>query len=141
MNPIATIADAIVAALNAHAFSRPFTAERAYRPVFELVELKSLRVTVVPKSVEITTANRSTSQLDMQIDVGIQQKLVAADNNEIDALMDLVHEIIEHIRTVGLFGSASLIKAENDPIYSVDHLGELRTFTSVVTLTLRVMTP
>jgi hypothetical protein len=136
---IADIADAVVAALNGHQFSQEFTAMRAYRPEYDLRELADLRVTVVPKSVEMTTAGRGLAQSDIQIDLAVQRKLSSGDNAEIDALMGLVQEVAEFIRSTGRFGDAVWVKTENSPIYSQEHLGEMRLFTSVLTLTLRVM--
>jgi len=143
---IADIAEAVVTALNGHTFSQPFTAARAYRPVFDLKDMTDLHVTVVPKGVELTTAGRGLAQSDVQIDIGVQKKLASADNAEIDALVGLVQEIAEFVRSTGRFGlpagagDAAWVKTENTPIYSQEHLGELRQFTSVLTLTLRVMT-
>ena len=140
MARITDIADAVVAALNGHTFSQVLTVARAYRPVFELQDMKDLRVTVVPKAVELTTAGRGLAQSDVQIDIGVQKKLADTDDAEIDALMGLVQEIADFIRATGRFGDAAWIKTDNAPIYSQEHLGELRQFTSVLTLTLRVMT-
>jgi hypothetical protein len=137
---ISDIADAVVAALNGRTFSQPVTAERAYRAAFDLQEMKDLHVTVVPKGVELTTAGRGLAQSDMQIDIGVQKKLATGDDAEIDELMGLVQEIAEFIRAMRQFGDAGWVKTENTPIYSQEHLGELRQFTSVLTLTLRVMT-
>jgi hypothetical protein len=137
---IADIAEAVVTALNGHTFSQPFTAARAYRPVFDLKDMTDLHVTVVPKGVELTTAGRGLAQSDVQIDIGVQKKLAAGDNAEIDSLVGLVQEIAEFVRATGRFGEAAWVKTENTPIYSQEHLAELRQFTSVLTLTLRVMT-
>ncbi|GMV98589.1 MAG: hypothetical protein AMXMBFR83_29380 [Phycisphaerae bacterium] len=137
---IADIAEAVVTALNGHTFSQPFTAQRAYRPVFDLKEMTDLHVTVVPKGVELTTAGRGLAQSDVQIDIGVQKKLAASDNAEIDPLLGLVQEIAEFVRATARFADAAWVKTENTPIYSQEHLGELRQFTSVLTLTLRVMT-
>jgi hypothetical protein len=137
---IADIAEAVVTALNGHTFSQPFTAARAYRPVFDLKDMTDLHVTVVPKGVELTTAGRGLAQSDVQIDIGIQKKLASGGNAEIDSLVALVQEIAEFVRATGRFGDAAWVKTENTPIYSAEHLGELRQFTSVLTLTLRVMT-
>lgn len=137
---IPDIAEAVAAAMNGHTFSQPFTAQRAFRPVFDLAEMKDLHVTVVPKGVELSTAGRGLAQSDVQIDIGVQKKLAAGENAEIDALMGLVQEVAEFVRATGRFGDAAWIKTENTPIYSQEHLGELRQFTSVLTLTLRVMT-
>ena len=140
MAMIADIAGAVVTALNGHTFSQPFTAARAYLPVFDLKDMKDLRVTVVPRGVEMTTAGRGLAASDIQIDVAVQKKLASGDNSEIDALMGLVQEIAEFIRATGRFGDGSWVRTENVPIYSPEHLGELRQFTSVLTLTLKVMT-
>ena len=140
MAMIADIAGAVVTALNGHSFSMPFTAQRAYLPVFDLKDMKDLHVTVVPRGVEMTTAGRGLAASDIQIDVAVQKKLTSADNAEIDALMALVQEIAEFIRSTGRFGDGSWVRTENVPIYSPEHLGELRQFTSVLTLTLKVMT-
>ena len=141
---ITTATDAVVAALNDHSFSQPFTARRCYVPVFDLKDMKNLHVTVVPRGVEMTNANRSMLQSGVQIDVAIQQKLPASadpagDSAFIDALMGLVEEIVDFIRTTSRFGDAAWVKMENTPIYSTEHLEQLRQFTSVLTLTLLFM--
>ena len=118
----------------------PFTAARSYLPVFDLKDMKDLHVTVVPRGTEMSTAGRAIAQSDVQIDIAVQKKLTVADAAEIDALMGLVQEIAEFVRTTGRFGPSSWVKTENVPIYSAEHLAELRQFTSVLTLTLRVMT-
>ena len=139
MSTIADIAEAVVTALNGHTFCQPFTAVRAYRAAFDLKDMKDLHLTVVPKGVEMSTAGRGLSQSDVQVDIGVQKKLSAADNTEIDALMGLVQEIAEFVRSTGQFGDARWVRTENLPIYSQEHLAELRQFTSVLTLTLRVI--
>jgi hypothetical protein len=136
---IADIADAVVAELNAGSFSVPLTAERLYRPDFELPDMKDLHVSVVPHGLEMSTAGRALCQHDVQIDLAVQKKLDAADNAEIDALMGLVEELAEFLRTKRQFGDAVWVRTENSPVYSQEHLGELRQFTSVLTATLRVV--
>ncbi len=136
---IATLADEVVAQLNGHEFSMALTAQWLYRPDFELSEMQDLHVTVVPRALEMTTSGRALSQQDIQIDVAVQKKLTAADNAEIDALMDLIEEIAEFFRATRQFGQAVWVRTENSPIYSQEHLGELRQFISVLTVTLRVV--
>ena len=48
MAVITDIAEAVVVQMNGGTFSQTFTAERAFLPVFELSDLKNVRVTVVP---------------------------------------------------------------------------------------------
>ena len=133
------IADAVVTELAGGAFSQNFTPERRVLPEYELADLKDLRVTVVPAAVETSGASRTLSQHDVQIDLAVQKKLDAADNAEIDALMGLVEELAEFLRTKRQFGDAAWVRTENSPVYSQEHLGELRQFTSVLTATLRVV--
>jgi hypothetical protein len=152
VNIIVDTADAVVAALNGHEFSQSFTTQREYRVEYNLKDMKDQRVTVVPKAVEMTTAGRGLAQNDIQIDLAVQKKLTACDNGacgersrtEIDALMGLVQEIAEFVRATCRFGlplggDAVWVRAENAPIYSQEHLGEMRLFTSVLTVTLRVL--
>jgi len=135
------IADAVVAELSGGAFSQSFTPERRVLPEHELADLKDLRVTVVPRSVEITGTSRTLSQHDVQIDVGIQKKLGKNLDTEVASLLGLVDEIAEFLKRRPLQAApyAVWVRTANEPIYAADHLAERRTFTSVLTLVYRVM--
>ena len=141
------IADAVVALLNGEDadFSQDFTAQRRVRPSFELTDLAELRVTVVPKAMETSTASRSLSQYDVQVDVGIQKKLPAGADEDVEVatMCGLVEEIADFLKGKALEGTGWRAvwaqPATNDPVYSVEHLAEKRVFTSVLTLTYRVM--
>jgi len=141
------IADVVVALLNGDDadFSQDFEAQRKVRPSFELADLTDLRVTVVPKAVETSIASRSLSQYDVQVDVGIQKKLPAGADEEVEVatMCGLVEEVADFLKGKRLEGtgwSASWVRpAVNEPVYSTEHLAEKRVFTSVLTLTYRVM--
>jgi len=141
MAVITDIADAVVAELNAGTFSQPFEAKRYYRPVFDLAEMKDLHVSVVPRGMTIERADRSRNQHDVQIDVAVQQKFQSGDAAELDPLMALVEEIADffRLRRLTVRPEAVWIRTENVPIYAPEHLDELRQFTSVLTLTFRVV--
>ena len=142
MSKIADIAQAVTDELNAGSFSQSFTAERAYLPVFELKDMATLHVTVVPKGRELETVARTIPQEDVQIDVAVQQKLadVATESGQIDALLTLVEEIGAHFARKRLAGTNALwLRTENVPVYDPDHLREMRQLTSVLTLTFRVI--
>jgi len=145
MSTITAIADAVVAELNgvaAGTFSQPFVARRLYVPNFDLKDMKDLHVSVVPRGVELSTASRSLLQHDVQIDVAVQKKLPADTSNDqavTDELMGLVQEIADFLRNVGHFGDAQWVKTENKPVYSSEHLEQLRQFSSVLILTLRML--
>jgi hypothetical protein len=133
------IADAVVSELNAATFSVPLTAQRGYRPVFELGEMTALHVTVVPHGQAGQALDRNRDSFDYAIDVAVQQK-VEPTNVALDALMALVEEIADHFRRKSLpgFPAANCVEVKNDPVYSLDHLEEFRAFTSVIALTFRV---
>jgi hypothetical protein len=141
MSLILDVADAIATALKSEPLK--LDAVRAYRPEFDLTELKTLRVSVVPKAIEITNLGRRANQHDVSVDVGIQQKVDPADTAALDALMDQVQKISEQLRLgrLDLPGGGSAIwgKTENDPIYSPEHLETKQVFTSVLTFTFRVV--
>ena len=139
---VTDIADAIVAELNAApagSFTPAFTAARRVLPAFELAELAVLRVTVVPKSVEISGAMRSASLVDCQVDIGVQQKLGTDLDTEVATLCGLVEQIAAYLRRRPLAGTphAAWVRTQNEPVYVPDHLAHQRTFTSVLTLTYR----
>ena len=141
------IADAVVAELaaaSAGAFPQAFEARRMALPAFELADLTQLRVTVVPKAVEITGSSRSASQYDVQVDIGIQKKLSGNSTDldtEVALLCGLVEEIADYLRRRPLAAApfAGWLRTANEPIYAPDHLAEKRVFTSVLTLTYRTL--
>src|SRR5690554_6300885 len=103
MSIVVDIADAVTAELNAAppaTFDPPFTAERRVLPVFELADLAELRVTVVPKGVQITGSTRSASQYDISVDIGVQRKLAPGSGDpdtEVATLGSLVDEIADYL--------------------------------------------
>jgi len=141
VSAIVALADAVVSELNAEAWSLPFVARRLYRPRFEAADLKTLQVSVVPRSLVIEAASRALDSRKYRLDVAVQQKLDAESAEEIDPLLGLVEEIARHfrLRRPSAMPSAVCVKVENDPVYAVEHLDELRCFTSILTLSFRVV--
>jgi hypothetical protein len=145
---IAQLADAVVVELNAPgsplvpAEGDPLaTAARAYAPVFDLGEMADLHVTVVPKAATAERLDRTSRQFDYSVDVAVQKKLSDGGDAEIDGLMLLVEQIADHFngRRPATFAGAVCLRVENEPVYSPDHLRELRQFTSVLTLVFRMV--
>ncbi len=138
---ITHVAESVVEELSAATFSQPIVVTRSYLPRVELADLKTLRVTVVPSSVLVVTASRGQTQRDVSIDVAVQKKLVNEQNADLDPLLALAEEIAEHFRGNRLdsFPDAAWVKTEFKPIYAPDHIDQHRTFTSVLTLTFRVI--
>ena len=148
MSLVTDIAGAVAAEINAApgspaTFNQTFTAVRKVVPAYELSELTELKVTVVPKAVEISGSTRSASQYDITVDIGIQKKLPATPemDAEVETLGMLVDQIAEYLRRRPLSTApfASWVSITNDPVYAPEHLLEKRVFTSVLTLTYRAM--
>ena len=133
------LADAIVAMLNAGKFSLAFTAQRLYRPYFDLPEMSTLHVTVVPDNVVLTQHTRIAMANETKVDVAVQKKYKTEDAAELDPLMVLVEEIAAMFaqnRAIANLG-AVLLKVEHAPVYSPEHMQDKRMFTSIITLTYR----
>ena len=141
MSVLLLIADAVVESLNAASLSQELAAERHYQPVFDLPEMADLHVSVVPKGVEVLASSRNQNQHDYAIDIGVQQKV--ADDTEADGLMTLAEEIADHFRLSRVqitgIGSIPVLKVATEPIFAPEHLTEKRVFTSIITLTFRVL--
>jgi hypothetical protein len=138
MSVITDIADAVTDSLNDGSFSEAFTAERLHQPSFELPDLQTLRVSVVPKSLEIRNASRQHSFFDCTIDVGLQQKV--DDDTRVDDLLVLAEEIADHLRLQRLadYPQAAWLSIEHDPVVASEHLDQHRQLTSVLSVTYRV---
>jgi hypothetical protein len=137
------LAEALVTELNLPdaPFAPPLAAQRHYRPQFDLGELKNLRVSVVPRSLAISSLNRSSNQHDLSVDVAVQKKVDPANTAELDGLMLLVERMADYFRLRRLLSmpAALWLKTENSPVYAPEHLEQHRVFTSVLTLTYRVI--
>ncbi|MBL8812297.1 MAG: hypothetical protein JNM43_19190 [Planctomycetaceae bacterium] len=142
MSVVSDVADAIVAELNAATLSQPVSAVRAYLPQYKLSEMQALHVTVVPKGLVVANPDRSRSQSDYSFDVAVQKKYGSGSNEELDALVQLVQDIILLFRTkqrLDSFPNAFWLKTEVPVLYAPEHMEQLRQFTSVLTLTYRVI--
>ena len=138
---VITIAKGVVADINGASLSQTFTAVRAYRPTYDLKDLQSLKVTVVPHALEGELVTRADAQEQHQIDVAVQKKVNVDSLDAVDPLMLLVEQIKdlllgEHPSTMA---TATCIRATNEPIYDPALMQEKRVFCSVLTLTYDVI--
>jgi len=137
-HPIIMIADALAQWLKARQFSQPVTVARRAVVQFDLKDLKTVQVSVVPADWESQVLTRVSDKLGFQIDVAVQQKLGTSDLAASDTLMGLVWEIEQAIKRLRLETTppAQWTKVEKipgcEPGFAAEHLGqEYRTFTSV----------
>ncbi|MGD9128783.1 MAG: hypothetical protein PVH19_15510 [Planctomycetia bacterium] len=138
MATITDLAQSVVNELNTGEFSLEFTAVSTLLPSYELKELKTLKVTVVPRSQVFQRANRAQTAREVEIDIGIQKKF--SGDSEAGPLLDLVDEIANHFdgKRPTTMPSAICSKVVNEPIYAPEHIEQYRQFTSVLTLTFKV---
>lgn len=137
---ITAIANAVAAKMNATEFSQEFEAEVVFRPIFDLKNLRDLKVSVVPRAVSIERASRQASSRLVQIDIGVQRKL--GEDGDIEALLELVEEITQCFgigKRLPEYPEALCVKIENEPVYAPEHIDQYRQFTSVITLTFEVI--
>ena len=141
MSMATDVADSVVAEINAATLSLPVQAERHYVPEFELKDVKLLQVSVVPHEVTVISAARDRLVYDAQVDIAVQKKFASGDNAEIDPLLNLVDEIADlfRLRRLHSYPNAIWSKTDHRVLYSPEHWIELRQFTSLLSLTFRIV--
>lgn len=141
MSTISTLADAVAEHINAGTYTQPVSAVRTYQPAFTLEELGELRVSVVPRTTTVSAASRESSTYEHVLDVGVQKKLPAEDDQAgIDELLELTEAIgdrLRHTRLAG-FPEAAWAGLAHEPVVSSESLEQHRVFTSVLSVTYRV---
>jgi hypothetical protein len=156
MSTVADIAQAVADQLNGAGLSQTFTAEVRYRPLFDIKDFKTLKVTVVPRGVpEIVPASRTKTSRTVEIDIGVMKKVTGEE--DFGPLLDLVEEITLCFRVgqrlivvqsapifpqkfpTGPAGVPVCTAIRNEPVYAPEHFERYRQFTSVVTLTYEVI--
>ena len=140
MATTAEIAQAVVESLNATAFSRPFTAERAYLPIFDLGDMATLHVTVVAAGRSLKPVCRAHLEVEHRIEIAVQQKVAVEDPAACDPLLALVGEIAEALPALPM-PEGVWVRTEHAPLVDPNHLNELRQFTSLITATWRTWEP
>ncbi len=133
------IAQAVADSLNATVFGQPVTAERAWLPVYDLGEMETLRVTVVPTTRTLTTVSRAALQAEHRIEVAVQRRVDPEDLPAVDALVALCNEIAEHLTGAALPALPDIrwAKTEHTLLAAPEHLNELRQFTGLIAVTYR----
>ena len=89
--------------------SQPVTAQRYYLPEFDLKDMDTLHVSVVPAELDEEVADRSHDRAEYKIHVAVQKRVTTQDppgldQEAIDGLMQLVQEIDDLFRHKTLAG-------------------------------------
>lgn len=136
------VADAVLQELQSGSFSLPFTAERSYQPRHSLAQLKTLLVSVVPAGWTSDFGSRRSLRRDCVVQLGIQQKLSAEGNGELDPLVGLAQELETHFRQLPRLPTVDAVLVNVDALATPcddDDLDQRRVFTTVLALTFRVL--
>lgn len=133
------IADGVAASLNAATFALPFTAVRSYQPEYSPAELATLRVSVVPETVDGERKTRATFEEDHKVSVLVQQRPDGLADADLDALTALVEAIGDHLKTAPLAGlpGVQCVAVSNAPVFAPERLAEFREFCSLLVVTYR----
>lgn len=148
---VAEVCDAVASALHAASLSQAFVAVRQYLPKFDLADAGDLLVFVTPgNSYTTTRVSRDGWQRDPQVAVVIVKRLETEPyDGECDELMAFVEEVRALLGSVRLpehetwkGQTRPLLQAstiEQDPVISTEALETMRQFTSVLTITYRII--
>jgi hypothetical protein len=141
LSTVLNVADAVVAQLNTATLSQPVQAERLYVPNFDLQDMQDLRVTVVPRELHVRGLDRGRNSYEAEIDLAVQKKFKKGDAAEIDPLVAFVEEIADlfRLKRLASFPGAIWSRTDHQVLYSQEHWDQLRQFTSLLTLTFRVV--
>jgi len=141
---ITDIAEAVVAEMNGHTFSQPFTAERRIRPRFNVAkgELKDLKVVVVHgPAIGAGLPGRKLADEQYTVMVAVLQKPPEATATYFDPLMALVEEIRDYMawRRLAAVDAVCIRWAFTDDLpFVADIADQSGAFTGGLTLTYRV---
>jgi len=131
MSEVLKVAEAVAASLD------EYHAELLYSPEFELRELETMRVVVVPAGMEYKTLSRSSREETLKVSVGILKR---ATEDDLPDLLQLMENLGLGFLTRKLAGAVCLAAVYN-PIYSPEHLRERGQFTGVIELTFKQIKP
>jgi hypothetical protein len=139
---VVEIAEAVVAELNGSALAAySFTATRAYTAPRDILGLADLKVTVVPRMLDVTGKDLGPRHwLDWDVGVWIRQR-AGRDPEDGDPLMELAEAIVELFRPWRTRTDLRLIRVTCRPPTDPEGLDARGVFTTVVTLTVRVTRP
>ncbi len=136
MSIVTQIAHAVVFELAHHEFSQQFEPKMLVLPSFESAELEILRVSVVPRTLEIERVTRASSKYTVGIDIGVQKRIIGTPEETVAEMGALVDDIADFLKSTALsqFPAAQWHSLVHDPLYVPEHLSQKRTFTSVLSL-------
>lgn len=144
----AQIAEALATGLAAYTFSSPYAsipAQRRYVPDYELADLSTLKVSVVPGPITTERSARGHDLFVHQIGVCLA-KQTSGTNADVDALAFLADEIVDAIRSNALTTGTMpegcrYVAAELETTYERDAMVDRRVFFCQINVTYHAPRP
>jgi hypothetical protein len=148
---ISQLTQSLAARLSAAQYTSEFpsvTAQKAYLPYYDNEQMASLRVSVVPREVEVTLKNRAAEQHIYTLSV-VVAKRTDGSVDQIDALLGLVEKMSDLLRSDAMpHVSEAPWPAEAvwwglslDPVWSQEHLEERRIFFTAINVQYMAVLP
>ena len=134
--------EAVAAELEDATFSQSLTVVREYVPRRVLTDLtEEVLAIVAPGRVIIANLDRGRIIRDMGIQIALQCKVADLEVSTVDPLLDLVEEVADHFRALHLpeMIDARWWQSEHTGLYLPEHADQFLAFTSVVTLTYKLV--
>ena len=129
MSEVVKLAENVVAELE------EYNAELSFFPEFELRDLDTMRIVVVPVGTQYKTLSRNAHEELPRVQIGILKR----------GSEEELPELLKFTEGLGLsflnkkIGNATCVCVAYNPIYSPEHLRERSQFTSVIELTFKVL--
>lgn len=127
MSEVLNIANAVANILS------NYKAEVSYFPEFELRELDTMRVVVVPLSTTYKRISRGYHEELPKVQIGILKRI---NEDGLDMMLQFIEKLGLGFLNKKLAG-ATCVGVAYEPIYSPEHLRERSQFTGVIELTFR----
>ena len=148
---IAQLTDALAARLSAAEYTAAYpvvVAQKAYLPYYDNDAMTTLKVSVVPRQVEVMKTGRGAEQHDYTLSVVIAKR-TAGSAEQVDALLDLVERMCDLLRSNAMPqveeapwpSEATWWALEMDPVWSQEHLEERRIFFTAINVQYRAILP
>lgn len=139
---ISQLTESLAARLSAAEYTTAYpsiVAQKAYLPYYDGDQMTALRVSVLPREVEVTLKNRGAEQHVYTLSVVIAKRTDGS-TGQVDALLSLVERVCDLIRSDAMPqvaahpwpAGAQWWSLSLDPVWSQEHLEERRIFFTAI---------
>jgi len=148
---ISQLTDSLAARLSAAEYTVDYpsiSAQKAYLPYYDNEGMSALRVSVVPREVEVTLKNRAAEQHVYSLAI-IIAKRTDGSVEQVDALLGLVEKVCDllrsdampHVESAPWPAEAMWWAISIDPVWSQEHLEERRIFFTAINVQYMAVLP